>query len=128
MISRQNLLSQKLGGESDQMRARFEVLTAVLMKFSAFWDVTLYVLVYSHRLEYRYMPIYTASLPREWNLHGTRCEVLTAGSIKNIFRCDIVKVDRYRRFVLTSRFPVLDIVGAVRLESADSSENLIPMF
>ena len=71
MISRENLLSQKLDGESDQNRARFEVLTAVLMKFSVFWDVARYVLVYSHRFEYRYVPIYTASLPRgvvsSWN-------------------------------------------------------------
>jgi len=78
MISRQHLLSQELDGESDQKRARFEVLTAVLMKFSAFWDVTLYILVHSHRFEYRYVPIYTASLLTgmefSWNkilsLHG----------------------------------------------------------
>ena len=43
--------------------ARFEVLTSVLMKFSVFWDVTLYMLLYNHRSEY-YVPFYTASCPR----------------------------------------------------------------
>ena len=63
MTNRQNPLSEKLDGESGQRRARFEVLAAVLMKFSALWDVTLYILAYSHRFEYLCLPIYTASLP-----------------------------------------------------------------
>jgi hypothetical protein len=109
--------------------ARFEILRSVLMKFSVFWDVTLYMLLYNHRSEYSYVPVYTASCPRRVESCYIETWKFSRKRELNIFGSSEAMTYRWigiSGFGQTSCFHILYVNSAVKLETADWAKKVIP--